>query len=47
MTALLTLQVLTFVALGGWFLFQGNWRLGLAQLLLAGVQGVLYSGRMA
>jgi hypothetical protein len=47
MTALLTIQVATFLVLGGLFLAAGQWRLGLAQLLLAGVQAVLYSGRMA
>lgn len=47
MTALLLIQVATFVALGVLFLAAGDWRLGVAQLLLAAVQGVIYSGRMA
>jgi hypothetical protein len=45
--AILTLQVATFAALGGAFFAEGQWRLGAAQLLLAAVQGVVYSGRMA
>lgn len=46
-TAILTIQVATFVALGVHFLTLGDWRLGTAQLLLAAVQGVIYTGRMA
>ena len=45
MTALLSIQVATFVALGGVFLHRGDWRLGTAQLMLAAVQAVIYSGR--
>lgn len=41
---ILTIQVLTFVALGVCFLSIGEWRLGVAQILLAAVQGVIYSG---
>lgn len=37
-------QVATFVAAGLWFLWHDNWRLGVAQLLLAGVQAVIYVG---
>lgn len=47
MTAILAIQVATFVALGVLFLHSGDWRLGVAQLLLAAVQAVIYSGRMA
>ena len=43
---LLVVQVLTFVVLGAVFLAQGETRLGIAQLLLAAVQGVIYSGSM-
>jgi hypothetical protein len=46
-TAVLAVQVGTFVALGGWFFTAGQWRLGLAQFLLAAVQAIIYSGRMA
>jgi hypothetical protein len=45
--ALLAIQVATFVVLGAIFLARGDWRLGVAQVLLAIVQGVIYSGRMA
>lgn len=45
MILLLSIQVFTFVALGLHFLAAGDWRLGTAELLLAGVQGVIYSGR--
>lgn len=45
--AVLVVQVSTFVLLGIWFVNAGQWRLGVVQLLLAVVQGVLYSGRMA
>lgn len=47
MTALLIVQVATFGLLGALFISQGQYRLGSAQLLLAAVQAVLYSGRMA
>jgi len=47
MSAILAVQVATFLALGGLFLRDGDWRLGTAQLLLAAVQAVVYSGRMA
>lgn len=43
-TAVLGIQVSTFVALGGYFLARHNVRLGVAQLLLAVVQVVIYSG---
>jgi hypothetical protein len=42
----LVVQVATFVYLGMRFLGLGDWRLGTAQLLLAAVQGIIYSGRM-
>lgn len=42
--ALLAVQVLTYVALSPYYFSRGNWRLGASQLLLAVVQGVLYSG---
>jgi hypothetical protein len=41
---ILGVQVLTFGALGVMFLVEGNWRLGVAQLLLAAVQAIIYSG---
>ena len=44
---ILAVQVTTFVLLGVRFIVDGDWRLGVAQLLLAGVQGVIYSGSMA
>jgi hypothetical protein len=43
----LTVQVLTFIQLGVWFLSHGNWRLGIAQLLLSAVQAIIYSGGVA
>jgi hypothetical protein len=46
-TILLVAQVATFLGLGAHFLAIGQWRLGVCQLLLAAVQGVLYSGSMA
>lgn len=46
MSAILAIQVATFLALGGCFLAAGDWRLGTAQVLLAAVQAVIYSGRM-
>lgn len=39
----LAVQVLTFVALGAMFLAAGQVRLGIAQILLALVQAVIYS----
>jgi hypothetical protein len=47
MTALLSVQVASFLALGAIFIHVGDWRLGIAQILLAVVQAVIYSGRMA
>jgi predicted membrane-bound dolichyl-phosphate-mannose-protein mannosyltransferase len=47
MIAILGIQVATFIALGALFVAQGQWRLGGAQLLLAAVQAVIYSGKMA
>jgi hypothetical protein len=47
MIAILGIQVVTFVALGALFIAEGQWRLGAAQLLLAAVQAVIYSGKMA
>ena len=41
---LLAVQVATFVALGLLFLVDGQVRLGVAQILLAAVQAVIYSG---
>jgi hypothetical protein len=45
--AILSVQVLTFLLLGAHFLVAGDWRLGTAQILLAVVQAVIYSGSMA
>lgn len=42
-TALLVVQVGTFLALGAVFCAEGQTRLGVAQLLLAAVQAVIYS----
>lgn len=42
-TLVLAVQVATFVALGCFFLSRGDWRLGISQLLLATVQGIIYS----
>lgn len=42
--AVLGVQVATFVALGAYFIAHGSARLGVAQLLLAVVQAVIYSG---
>jgi hypothetical protein len=39
----LAIQVATFVYLGMWFLQHGQARLGACQLLLAAVQGLIYS----
>jgi hypothetical protein len=47
MTPILVVQVATFVALGIHFLASGDWRLGVSQVLLAVVQAIIYSGRMA
>jgi hypothetical protein len=44
MIYILGLQVATFAALGTWFIATGSVRLGIAQLLLAVVQAVIYSG---
>ena len=41
---ILWIQVCTFIACGIWFLNEGNWRLGTAQILLAAVQAVIYIG---
>lgn len=41
--AILVVQMLTFAALGVMFILAGEYRLGVAQLLLAVVQGVIYS----
>lgn len=45
--SVLVVQVATFVLLGLIFLRDGDWRLGMAQVLLAAVQAVIYSGSMA
>ena len=42
--AVLGLQVATFLALGAIFMARGNIRLGSAQLLLAAVHWIIYSG---
>ena len=42
--ALLAVQVVSFVVIGVWYLTEGNWRLGVSQVLLAAVQGIIYSG---
>lgn len=47
LTALITIQVATFLALGCLFLSAGDWRLGVAQLLLAAVQAIIYTGSFA
>ena len=44
MIYVLFVQVSTFLTLGGYFLTQGSWRLGLSQILLAAVQGIIYGG---
>lgn len=43
MTYILIVQVGTFVVLGAMFCAQGDYRLGVAQLLLAAVQAVIYA----
>jgi hypothetical protein len=47
MQALLAVQIFTFVCFGVISLRNGETRLGVAQLLLAVVQYVIYSGSMA
>ena len=47
MTAALVVNVASFAALGVLALRGGQWRLGVASLLLSIVQAVIYSGRMA
>ena len=47
MKYVLAVQVATFGWLGIHFCLTGQWRLGTAQLLLAAVQGIIYSGTMA
>lgn len=42
-SALVIVQVATFVGLTAVFIVNHEWRLGLAQLLLAGVQGLIYA----
>ena len=44
-TVILVVQIATFVALGALFCSQGSVRLGVAQILLAAVQAVIYTGR--
>lgn len=46
MQCLLAVQVFTMVAMGCIFIRHGQWRLGVAQLLLAAVTAVVYSGSM-
>lgn len=43
----LGVQVATFFALGGYYLSTGNVRLGVAQLLLAVVQAIIYSAGLS
>lgn len=43
---LIAVQVATFVLLGAVFMQQGQWRLGFAQILLAVVQAIIYTGKM-
>lgn len=43
----LTIQVATFIILGAMFIASGQTRLGIAQVLLAAVQAVIYTGRVA
>ena len=42
--SVLVVQVVTFITLGVIFIARGDTRLGIAQLLLAAVQAVVYSG---
>jgi hypothetical protein len=44
LAGVLVVQIATFVALGAAFCARGDVRLGVAQLLLAAVQAVVYSG---
>jgi len=44
---LIAVQLVTFVMLGILFMDDGQYRLGIAQLLLAIVQAVIYTGKMA
>lgn len=46
MKVVLAIQVITFVFMGAMFIAHGQYRLGFAQLLLAMVQAVIYSGKM-
>ncbi len=46
MSAVLAIQISTFAVLGIYFLSRGNWRLGIAQLLLCAVQALIFSGRL-
>ena len=46
-SVVLPIQVATFVILGLVLLAQHQYRLGPVQLLLAAVQAILYSGKMA
>ena len=39
----LAVQCATYVALGAVFVASGNWKLGVAQWLLAGVQALIFS----
>lgn len=41
--AILAVQLCTYVALGALFYAAGNWKLGTAQLLLTGVQALLFT----
>lgn len=45
--AILVVQTVSFLLMGVLLIRQGQWRLGVAQLLLAAVQAVVYSGEMA
>ncbi len=38
----LGVQILTYMTAGFWFLWKGPWPLGMAQLLLAMVQGLVF-----
>lgn len=40
--ALVVIQIVTFIPASYIFTKEGNWRLGIAQLLLAFVQGLIY-----
>lgn len=41
--SILAIQVATFVVYGAWMLRAGHYRIGIGQLLLAAVQGIVYS----